>query len=213
MLNITLGDLANQNFAKLLKKNENTKWKDVELIKSIYRARMNEERYESACDDLRKLSAVGYNENEDLPGDHFTKLKYGYDKFVQYLSSQIPKESIRLNQKVETIDWSSKSNRVAAFNHNDHSRAIYNADFVICTIPLGYLKRYHNSMFIPKLSLKKTKAIENLGFGVVDKLFLVYDKPVFKNIQGLQILWRDDIPFHLEFSNKKWNLQVCFFSF
>ena len=74
---------------------------------------------------------------------------------------------------------------------------------------MGYLKKHHNNLFLPKLPLAKIKAIENIGFGCVDKIFIVYEKNVFKNAaQGLLILWRDDFPFKLDMANQKWNLQV-----
>lgn len=62
-------------------------------------------------------------------------------------------------------------------------------------------------MFNPKLPSNKVKAIEHLGFGCVNKVFVVYDKPI-TSFQGLQIFWREDIPFKLEAADKKWNLKV-----
>ena len=55
------------------------------------------------------------------------------------------------------------------------------------------------------------EAIERLGFGCVDKLFIVFDKPIFeKKFQGFQIFWRDDLEIELE-ANQKWNLSVKIF--
>ena len=41
------------------------------------------------------------------------------------------------------------------------------ADHIICTIPLGVLKKHHGSLFSPKLPSSKIKAMENLNFGTV----------------------------------------------
>jgi hypothetical protein len=50
-----------------------------------------------------------------------------------------------------------------------------------------------------------------LGFGCVNKIFIVFEHPILKeNFEGLQILWRDDIGFSLEYSIRKWNLNVYF---
>ncbi len=64
-------------------------------------------------------------------------------------------------------------------------------------------------MFSPKLPHKKIKAIENLGFGAVNKIFLVFDRPPLgKDYKGLQILWREDLNMRLNESVNKWNIEV-----
>jgi spermine oxidase len=94
------------------------------------------------------------------------------------------------------------------FNNIDKTRKTYKANYVLTTMPLGYLKKHHYELFNPKLPLNKIKAIENLGFGCVNKVFVVFENSVLKKGGvGLQILWRDDIPFKLD-SAEKWNLQV-----
>jgi len=52
---------------------ENDSDVDPELIKAIYVSETSNERYESACDDLNDLSAVGWNNYEDFEGNSFTK--------------------------------------------------------------------------------------------------------------------------------------------
>jgi vacuolar protein sorting-associated protein 33A len=53
---------------------------------------------------------------------------------------------------------------------------IYDADYVVNTIPLGVLK-HGNVQFEPPLPEWKTGPIERLGFGVLNKVILVYAKP------------------------------------
>ncbi|KAK4149495.1 flavin-containing amine oxidoreductase-domain containing protein, partial [Chaetomidium leptoderma] len=50
------------------------------------------------------------------------------------------------------------------------------ADYVISTIPLGVLK-HGNVKFEPPLPSWKSDAIERLGFGVLNKVILVYNEP------------------------------------
>lgn len=52
---------------------------------------------------------------------------------------------------------------------------VIDADAVICTIPLGVLKEKRIE-FDPPLPEWKTSAIERLGFGILNKVVLVYDK-------------------------------------
>jgi hypothetical protein len=173
-------------FVKILKKlSKVDPHLDVELVKSIYRSRLNEERSDTACDDLRRLSAVGWNEYEDFDGNQFTRLKHSYSRLVDYFLSQIPKENLMLSRLVERVMWSSGSHvELGVLNRVTGSRDVIVADFVITTTSLGYLKSFHHSLFEPKLPLNKIKAIENLGFGVVNKVFVVFEKPLMKLVMG-----------------------------
>jgi monoamine oxidase len=51
------------------------------------------------------------------------------------------------------------------------------ADHVIVTCSLGHLKQYHDSLFNPALPKCKVDAIERMGFGNVEKVFLYYEPP------------------------------------
>lgn len=51
---------------------------------------------------------------------------------------------------------------------------VVEADAVVCTVPLGVLK-HGNITFTPPLPESKAGAIERLGFGVLNKVILVYD--------------------------------------
>lgn len=52
---------------------------------------------------------------------------------------------------------------------------VVEADTVVCTIPLGVLKQ-NNITFDPPLPSWKTDVIERLGFGILNKVVLVYNK-------------------------------------
>lgn len=55
-------------------------------------------------------------------------------------------------------------------------------DVVIVTLPLGVLKK-HSVTFTPALPNDKREAMDRLGMGTLDKLFLLYDQPFWdKNI-------------------------------
>ncbi|KAF4955486.1 hypothetical protein FGADI_4459 [Fusarium gaditjirri] len=53
--------------------------------------------------------------------------------------------------------------------------SVVDADAVVCTIPLGVLK-HNNIVFNPPLPSWKTDVVERLGFGILNKVVLVYDK-------------------------------------
>jgi monoamine oxidase len=65
---------------------------------------------------------------------------------------------------------------------------IYKADKVICTLPLGVLKSQAVT-FEPQLSEQKIKAIERIGFGLVNKVGLLFDTVLWpKNEIGFGIV-------------------------
>ncbi|KAM0241075.1 hypothetical protein ACHAPO_001877 [Fusarium lateritium] len=53
--------------------------------------------------------------------------------------------------------------------------SVVDADAVVCTVPLGVLKQ-SNIVFNPPLPSWKTDVVERLGFGILNKVVLVYDK-------------------------------------
>lgn len=181
---------------------------DAEIIKGIFRSETNNERNESSCDDLNDLSANGWNFYEKFEGNQFTKLKNGYIKFVDYLSSKIPKESIRLNEIVENINYNSDLISLTTYNSETKKRSTFTCQKCLCTIPLGYLKQNYHKLFSPPLSKDKSNAIEKLGFGCIDKIFVVFNESfTLPDFQGVQIFWRDDLNTKLD-SCRNWNINV-----
>ena len=117
---------------------------------------------------------------------------------------------IKFNQAVEKIDYGSDNNiRVTVNNLKENKRITYESRQVLSTIPLGILKEQYKNMFSPELPSEKIRAIEKLGFGVMNKFFFVFDQDLPENVNGLQIYWRNDLNFTLD-SNKKWNLKVLY---
>ena len=115
---------------------------------------------------------------DDFDGDQ-VYLQDGYTAVVNEVAKDLMKaEVIHDGVEVEQINW-----------EGDHvvietSKGMYTASTVICTIPLGVLKhrRYLTSpmnsqkptLFSPELPQDYTEAISSLGFGTLDKIFLVY---------------------------------------
>ncbi|KAK4698128.1 hypothetical protein P7C71_g68, partial [Lecanoromycetidae sp. Uapishka_2] len=66
----------------------------------------------------------------------------------------------------------------------------FEADHIVLTTPLGVLKDNAVS-FDPPLPPRKMDAIQNLGFGTLNKVILVYDKPFWKVDQDMFGLLRE----------------------
>lgn len=66
------------------------------------------------------------------------------------------------------------------------------AEHIICTLPLGVLKKKANDIFEPPLPDNKLQAINRLMFGTVDKIFLEYERPFLNpGISEVMLLWDD----------------------
>ncbi|XP_055377653.1 peroxisomal N(1)-acetyl-spermine/spermidine oxidase [Condylostylus longicornis] len=69
----------------------------------------------------------------------------------------------------------------------------FNAEHVICTLPLGVLKANSSNIFDPVLPHHKLESIKNLMFGTVDKIFLEYERPFLNaEITEVMLLWDDE---------------------
>ena len=67
---------------------------------------------------------------------------------------------------------------------------IFYCDHVICTVPLGVLKKKANTLFNPPLPQYKLDSINNLLFEPVDKIYLMYERPFLpQNVSEVITLW------------------------
>ncbi len=121
------------------------------------------EMYDAA--DLRKLSMETFQNDESGEG--------GTPFVVSSLAKVIPIIALKtscpilLNTEVEKIEWSESRAIVKTKN------AEFSCDRVVCTIPLGVLKS-SPKLFVPPLPLKKQEAIQQVAFGTLDKVVLVF---------------------------------------
>ena len=82
--------------------------------------------------------------------------------------------------------------------------AEYEADIVIFSGSLGVLKEKSRTMFHPALDEDKLEAIDKIGFGVVDKVYLEFEKPFRIKSQWISFLFKDSIDFTKEDAVKNW---------
>lgn len=66
----------------------------------------------------------------------------------------------------------------------------YSADYLIVTSSLGVLRDRHMTLFDPPLPKRKRTAIETLGFGPVNKIFLHFSSPWWSpETKGFSFVW------------------------
>ncbi|CAE7685536.1 KDM1B, partial [Symbiodinium pilosum] len=98
----------------------------------------------------------------------------GYVQLIDHLAAGV---NVILDAPVEGIEWSDGSasaGQPAAVVRLRDGRAL-EADFCVCTLPLGVLKRDHERLFQPPLPDRKKQAICNLGVGVLEKVALRFE--------------------------------------
>ncbi|HET6736901.1 FAD-dependent oxidoreductase, partial [Mycobacterium sp.] len=116
--------------------------------------------------DPDELALKWFGREGELAGPDLI-LPGGYAQLAEHLSRGL---DIRRGTEVTCI----AHGRTRA--HIETSRGVFTADRVIVTVPLGVLKA-GTIVFDPPLPETKRRAIERLGFGVLDKVVLAFEKP------------------------------------
>ncbi|XP_034114934.1 LOW QUALITY PROTEIN: peroxisomal N(1)-acetyl-spermine/spermidine oxidase [Drosophila albomicans] len=109
--------------------------------------------------------------------------------------TEVPTGATQRGASVESNASSSNCDYVpeGAVRVDCENGQIFHAGHVICTIPLGVLKHTHKTLFDPELPHYKQESIENLMFGTVDKIILVYERPFLSaDISEVMLLWDDE---------------------
>lgn len=140
----------------------------------------------SNATNVHQLSLRGWDIDmgNEWEGKH-TMVVGGYQSLALGLA-QIPTPlDIQYNKAVKTIRISPRTEAALAVEQVNlytvelEDGSSFEADYVVNTIPLGVLK-HGDITFDPPLPSWKTDAIDRLGFGVLNKVVLVYDQPFWE---------------------------------
>ncbi|XP_031842850.1 uncharacterized protein LOC116431479 [Nomia melanderi] len=149
---------------------------------------------DNSCFTLDDLSTKYWCKFQFVGGSENLLFKNGYSSLTNTIASRLSAANLRLNTIVDSVEW----HRVVDKNHeapvvlklSDGTRIL--SDCVIITSSLGYLKDNHKAMFVPPLPQPFSQAIENLGYGLINKVFLDFGKAWWKrDTKGFQFLWAD----------------------
>lgn len=121
--------------------------------------------YEYA-EDASKLSLLEFGRDEPFPG-HEVVFPEGYDQIPVSLAKDLP---ISLNQEVKKIFYHRQPVEVVT------QLGTYKTRCVIVTLPLGVLKA-EPKLFYPILPRPKEKAIRRLRMGLLNKVYLRFERP------------------------------------
>lgn len=99
-----------------------------------------------------------------------------YAKILEKIIERVKGADVRLGTRVERVDSSGKEeageNGGLVVEVLGGGRDVF--DEVICTVPLGYLKRNAREMFVPPLPERTLAAIASLGYGNLDKVYITF---------------------------------------
>ncbi|KAJ0103074.1 hypothetical protein Patl1_04557 [Pistacia atlantica] len=114
---------------------------------------------------LSDLSAAYWDQDDpyEMGGDHCF-LAGGNGRLIKALCEGVP---IFYEKTVNTIRYGNEGVEVIAGDQ------VFQADMVLCTVPLGVLKK-GTIKFEPELPQRKLAAIERLGFGLLNKVAMVF---------------------------------------
>lgn len=126
-----------------------------------------------------KLSAHWFDDGKFFGGDDAFLLD-GYGTLIQHLAKGL---KVRLGETVTRIEWSATPLKVTT------TKAVYEADQVIITLPLGVLKA-DTVKFVPALPAPKRQAIQKLGMGILNKCYLHFPKAFWPTT----VDWLEQIP-------------------
>ncbi|TKA70620.1 hypothetical protein B0A55_07577 [Friedmanniomyces simplex] len=125
---------------------------------------------------------------DDFEGDQVF-LQDGYIAIIDEVAKELMSAGIvQTGKEVKQIRWKTDSVEVETVG------ATYTAKHVVCSLPLGVLQHHQSQdrsakpLFSPALPSEKQKAIEDLGFGTLDKIFLVYNSPWWTEEPYISIL-------------------------
>ncbi|XP_026805812.1 spermine oxidase-like isoform X1 [Rhopalosiphum maidis] len=151
----------------------------------------------NGSDSWFEASAINIDTYKSCPGYPAISWKSkGYSTVIDLLQEKFNdevehlhiKDKVIFGKEVVKIYWSGDQAEVLCA---DNSR--FQAQCILTTMSLGVLKNLCNELFEPDLPEYKLKAIQNLGIGTVDKLFLKFPYSWWsENNTGFSFLWSDN---------------------
>ncbi|TYI29568.1 hypothetical protein ES332_A05G325300v1 [Gossypium tomentosum] len=113
----------------------------------------------------RELSLAFWDQDDpyDMGGDHCF-LPGGNGRLVQALAENVP---ILYEKTVHTINYGNDGVQVMTGSQ------VYEGDMALCTVPLGVLKS-GSIKFVPELPQRKLDGIKRLGFGLLNKVGMLF---------------------------------------
>lgn len=171
-----------------IKQDQSLKRIDAKLIEATMRWFELHEAIDNSCERLSLLSLRAYSNWIDYDDGKMVRLKGGWQAVVNKLLEFIPTNKIALNSPVNRLVRSGA--KVNVYYGDDNSTI--ECDHVLLTVSVGVLKDQLDCLLEPKLSAQLSQHISAIGYDVVDKIFLRFEKPFLQEERGLKFLWIEE---------------------
>ncbi|XP_063057768.1 peroxisomal N(1)-acetyl-spermine/spermidine oxidase-like isoform X2 [Engraulis encrasicolus] len=160
-----------------------------------------------ALDSWEYYTAMG--EDLNIEGNMFS--------VITKLLEDFPKDRLLMDRPVTQISWDGcfcdHENRLYPISIECENGEKILCDHVVVTFSLGCLKASPATMFDPQLPDYKREAIEKLGFGCINKIFLLYEEAFWeRDAESISLVWGDETPASLSAASPQWQKNIQLFS-
>ncbi|CAH2321622.1 peroxisomal N(1)-acetyl-spermine spermidine oxidase [Pelobates cultripes] len=170
--------------------------KDMKL--ALFKGLLDLECCISGTHSMNYVALCLYGEYTMLPGLDCT-FPGGFESIVNQLKSSLPNDTILLNKTVKTVHWNGtfqgSDSQMYPVQVQCEDGETFEADHVIVTVSLGFLKEKASSFLSPALPPNKAQAIQNVGFGTNNKIILEFKEPFWDpDCKTIQLIWEGESP-------------------
>ncbi|XP_029926477.1 peroxisomal N(1)-acetyl-spermine/spermidine oxidase [Myripristis murdjan] len=172
-------------------------WKDErESVRALRMCLMsNLLKVECCVNGTHSMDDVGlgaFSQYKHLPGLDCT-FPGGYEGLIKKLLLELPSNIVSYRRPVCCIHWNSTEKGESPVTVECENGEKIAADHVIVTVPLGYLKKHHATLFRPPLPLHKLHSVQRIGFGTNNKIYAEFDSPWWDaDCEVIYLVWEDE---------------------
>ncbi|XP_060728481.1 peroxisomal N(1)-acetyl-spermine/spermidine oxidase [Tachysurus vachellii] len=176
----------------------NEEWKEDEarkLRQALFSTLLKLECGVNGTHTMDDVNLATFGMYKSLPGLDCT-FPGGYEGLIRHMMNELPKDIVLFNKTVKCIHWNSQASSkeiTCPVTVECITGETFEADHVILTIPLGYMKKHHDSLLNPPLPQHKLHSIQRLGFGTNNKIFVEFEKPFWdEDCEVVFLVWEDE---------------------
>lgn len=137
---------------------------------------------------------------EGLPGGNVF-VGSTYRKILEAVAKPaIARADIKLNTEVTQVSYRAPADRETTAKVTLADGSQHGFDEIVVTCPLGWLKRNASSTFTPTLPPRLTEAIDNIGYGALEKVYVSFPSAFWLNDGKTS-----SYPWNIDFMNPKYH--------